>query len=149
MVYYSDFQLINNELFCKVGVWASQSFGFTTGIVDSSGLRLYYSPSLRRYDAGVIETGVWVSLYHMLPPGMQDYITEGHCTQECLQEVGQHKKTTTYCGYTPFTLYKIIFETYTTIETFVITMKECFRKKQYLGCIKLQLIKYYYKLLFI
>uniref|UniRef100_A0A8C1Z4X2 Monooxygenase, DBH-like 1 n=1 Tax=Cyprinus carpio TaxID=7962 RepID=A0A8C1Z4X2_CYPCA len=56
------------------------------GIVDSSGLRLYYSPSLRRYDAGVIETGVWVSLYHMLPPGMQDYITEGHCTQECLQE---------------------------------------------------------------
>ncbi|KTF74568.1 hypothetical protein cypCar_00008505 [Cyprinus carpio] len=62
------------------------------GIVDSSGLRLYYSPSLRRYDAGVIETGVWVSLYHMLPPGMQDYITEGHCTQECLQEVGQHKK---------------------------------------------------------
>ncbi|KTG37534.1 hypothetical protein cypCar_00029248 [Cyprinus carpio] len=29
------------------------------GIVDSSGLRLYYSPSLRRYDAGVIETGVW------------------------------------------------------------------------------------------
>ncbi|XP_050994681.1 DBH-like monooxygenase protein 1 homolog [Labeo rohita] len=56
------------------------------GIVDSSGLRLYYSPSLRRYDAGVIETGVWVSLYHMLPPGIQDYITEGHCTQECLQE---------------------------------------------------------------
>ncbi|KAL1254708.1 hypothetical protein QQF64_016937 [Cirrhinus molitorella] len=56
------------------------------GIVDSSGLRLYYSPSLRRYDAGVIETGVWVSLYHMLPPGIQDFITEGHCTQECLQE---------------------------------------------------------------
>ncbi|XP_056620622.1 DBH-like monooxygenase protein 1 homolog [Triplophysa dalaica] len=56
------------------------------GKVDSSGLRLYYSPKMRRYDAGVIETGVWVSLYHMLPPGMQDYITEGHCTQECLQE---------------------------------------------------------------
>ncbi|XP_065112794.1 DBH-like monooxygenase protein 1 homolog [Paramisgurnus dabryanus] len=56
------------------------------GIVDSSGLRLYYSPILRRYDAGVIETGVWVSLFHMLPPGMQDYITEGHCTKECLQE---------------------------------------------------------------
>ncbi|XP_077076384.1 DBH-like monooxygenase protein 1 homolog [Siphateles boraxobius] len=59
---------------------------FQRGIVDSSGLRFYYSPSLRRYDAGVIETGVWVSLYHMLPPGMQDYITDGHCTQECLQE---------------------------------------------------------------
>ncbi|XP_062858528.1 DBH-like monooxygenase protein 1 homolog [Trichomycterus rosablanca] len=54
--------------------------------VDSSGLRLFYTPKLRDYDAGVMETGVWVSLYHMLPPGMQDYITEGHCTQECLQE---------------------------------------------------------------
>ncbi|KAI5627751.1 DBH-like monooxygenase protein 1-like isoform X1, partial [Silurus asotus] len=56
------------------------------GIVDSSGLRLFYTPRLRSYDAGVIETGVWVSLYHMLPPGMQDYVTEGHCMQECLQE---------------------------------------------------------------
>ncbi|KAK3506741.1 hypothetical protein QTP70_021776 [Hemibagrus guttatus] len=55
-------------------------------IVDSSGLRLFYTPKLRTYDAGVIETGVWVSLYHMLPPGMQDYVTEGHCMQECLQE---------------------------------------------------------------
>lgn len=58
-----------------------------SGIVDSSGLRLFYTPRLRSYDAGVIETGVWVSLYHMLPPGMQDYVTEGHCMQECLQEV--------------------------------------------------------------
>ncbi|XP_007233530.3 DBH-like monooxygenase protein 1 homolog [Astyanax mexicanus] len=57
-----------------------------TDVVDSSGLRLFYTPKLRTYDAGVIETGVWVSLYHMLPPGMEDFITEGHCTQECLQE---------------------------------------------------------------
>ncbi|KAF4092099.1 hypothetical protein AMELA_G00017020 [Ameiurus melas] len=55
-------------------------------IVDSSGLRLFYTPRLRSNDAGIIETGVWVSLYHMLPPGMQDYVTEGHCMQECLQE---------------------------------------------------------------
>uniref|UniRef100_A0A674C1U2 Monooxygenase, DBH-like 1 n=1 Tax=Salmo trutta TaxID=8032 RepID=A0A674C1U2_SALTR len=56
------------------------------GVVDSSGLRLFYTPELRQYDAGVIETGVWVSLYHMLPPGMQEYVSEGHCTRECLQE---------------------------------------------------------------
>ncbi|XP_018599031.1 DBH-like monooxygenase protein 1 homolog isoform X1 [Scleropages formosus] len=56
------------------------------GVVDSSGLRLYYTPTLRRYDASVIEMGVWVSLYHMLPPGLQEYVSEGHCTQECLQE---------------------------------------------------------------
>ncbi|XP_024275743.1 DBH-like monooxygenase protein 1 homolog [Oncorhynchus tshawytscha] len=59
---------------------------FQQGVVDSSGLRLFYTPELRQYDAGVIETGVWVSLYHMLPPGMQEYISEGHCTRECLQE---------------------------------------------------------------
>ncbi|XP_030638796.1 DBH-like monooxygenase protein 1 homolog [Chanos chanos] len=56
------------------------------GVLDSSGLRLFYTTTLRRYDAGVIETGVWVSLYHMLPPGMDEYVTEGHCTRECLQE---------------------------------------------------------------
>ncbi|KAL4649087.1 DBH-like monooxygenase protein 1 isoform X1 [Arapaima gigas] len=56
------------------------------GVVDSSGLRLYYTPILRRYDAGVIEMGVWVSLYHMLPPGLPGYVSEGHCTQQCLQE---------------------------------------------------------------
>ncbi|XP_012993949.4 DBH-like monooxygenase protein 1 homolog isoform X2 [Esox lucius] len=56
------------------------------GVVDSSGLRLFYTPELRQYDAGVIETGVWVSLYHMLPPGMPEFVSEGHCTHECLQE---------------------------------------------------------------
>ncbi|MBN3307113.1 MOXD1 protein, partial [Amia calva] len=56
------------------------------GLTDSSGLRLFYTPVLRKYDAGVIETGVWVSLYHMLPPGLPEYISQGHCTKECLQE---------------------------------------------------------------
>ncbi|KAL0967362.1 hypothetical protein UPYG_G00251280 [Umbra pygmaea] len=56
------------------------------GMVDSSGLRLFYTPELRQYDAGVLEIGVWVSLYHMLPPGMPEYVSEGHCTRECLQE---------------------------------------------------------------
>ncbi|XP_036406018.1 DBH-like monooxygenase protein 1 homolog [Megalops cyprinoides] len=61
------------------------------GVIDSSGLRLFHTPLLRRYDAGVIEIGVWVSLYHMLPPGLQEYISEGHCTQECLRESLDHE----------------------------------------------------------
>ncbi|XP_035279504.1 DBH-like monooxygenase protein 1 homolog [Anguilla anguilla] len=64
---------------------------FQQGVMDNSGLRLFYSPELRRYDAGVIETGVWVSLYHMLPPGLHEYMSEGHCTQECLQESLGHE----------------------------------------------------------
>lgn len=59
---------------------------YQADLIDSSGLRLFYTPVLREYDAGVIETGVWVSLYHMIPPSLPEYISEGHCTTECLQE---------------------------------------------------------------
>ncbi|KAH0622308.1 hypothetical protein JD844_024498 [Phrynosoma platyrhinos] len=56
------------------------------GMIDNSGLRLFYTPDLRRYDAGVIEAGLWVSLFHNIPPGMPEFTSEGHCTQECLKE---------------------------------------------------------------
>lgn len=55
--------------------------------MDNSGLRLFYTPDLRRYDAGVIEAGLWVSLFHNIPPGMPEFLSEGHCTLECLKEV--------------------------------------------------------------
>ncbi|XP_062324362.1 DBH-like monooxygenase protein 1 homolog [Osmerus eperlanus] len=60
--------------------------GLLSGLQDSSGLRFYHSATLREFDAGVLETGMWVSLYHMLPPGMEDYTSQGHCTNQCLQE---------------------------------------------------------------
>ncbi|KAG9347462.1 hypothetical protein JZ751_005029 [Albula glossodonta] len=73
------------------GLTYPQHVGLSIGVLDSSGLRLFYTPELRQYDAGVIETGVWVSLYHMLPPGLTEYVSEGHCTQECLQESLDHE----------------------------------------------------------
>lgn len=66
--------------------------GFQQGYVDSSGLKLIYTPTLRKYDAGIIETGVWVSLYHMIPPDMPNYISQGHCSMECLQEALSEEK---------------------------------------------------------
>ncbi|XP_048387110.2 DBH-like monooxygenase protein 1 homolog isoform X2 [Stegostoma tigrinum] len=66
---------------------------YQEGYIDSSGLKLLYTPVLRKYDAGVIETGVWVSLYHMIPPNMSSYISQGHCTMECLQEALSLEKT--------------------------------------------------------
>ncbi|GCC25601.1 DBH-like monooxygenase protein 1 homolog isoform X1 [Chiloscyllium punctatum] len=65
---------------------------YQEGYVDSSGLKLLYTPVLRKYDAGVIETGVWVSLYHMIPPNMPSYISQGHCTMECLEEALSQEK---------------------------------------------------------
>ncbi|XP_047931727.1 DBH-like monooxygenase protein 1 isoform X1 [Anser cygnoides] len=59
---------------------------YTEGLIDNSGLRLFYTPVLRKYDAGVIEAGLWVSLFHNIPPGMPEFVSEGHCTLECLEE---------------------------------------------------------------
>ncbi|XP_043920219.1 DBH-like monooxygenase protein 1 [Protopterus annectens] len=60
---------------------------YKEGLTDSSGLRLFYTPELRTYDAGIIETGVWVSLYHMIPPHVPAFVSEGHCPSECVTEV--------------------------------------------------------------
>ncbi|XP_069743135.1 DBH-like monooxygenase protein 1 homolog isoform X2 [Narcine bancroftii] len=65
---------------------------FQEGYVDNSGLKLFYTAALRKYDAGIIETGVWVSLYHMIPPDMSSYISQGHCSMECLQEALSQEK---------------------------------------------------------
>ncbi|KAF1663106.1 DBH-like monooxygenase protein 1, partial [Aptenodytes patagonicus] len=59
---------------------------YTEGLIDNSGLRLIYTPVIRKYDAGVIEAGLWVSLFHNIPPGMPEFVSEGHCTLECLEE---------------------------------------------------------------
>nr|XP_028579274.1 DBH-like monooxygenase protein 1 [Podarcis muralis] len=59
---------------------------YMEGMIDNSGLRLFYTPDLRSYDAGVIEAGLWVSLFHNIPPGMPEFTSEGHCTLECLEE---------------------------------------------------------------
>ncbi|XP_044304965.1 DBH-like monooxygenase protein 1 [Varanus komodoensis] len=59
---------------------------YMEGMMDNSGLRLFYTPDLRKYDAGVIEAGLWVSLFHNIPPGMPEFMSEGHCTLECLEE---------------------------------------------------------------
>lgn len=62
-------------------------FALVLGLVDNSGLRLFHTTDVRKYDAGVIEAGLWVSLFHTIPPGMPEFQSEGHCTLECLEEV--------------------------------------------------------------
>lgn len=62
-------------------------FAVVTGLIDSSGLRFFHTTDIRNYDAGVIEAGLWVSLFHTIPPGMPEFRSEGHCTLECLEEV--------------------------------------------------------------
>ena len=59
----------------------------TLGVVDTSGLRMWLTPSLRQYDASVLWTGMDVDELHIVPAGAEDFVTAGHCTEQCLRQV--------------------------------------------------------------
>jgi hypothetical protein len=54
-------------------------------MVDNSGLRLYYTTSLRRHDAGVLSIGMDQNWRHIIPPQQERVVSEGHCVEECTQ----------------------------------------------------------------
>ena len=54
-------------------------------IVDNSGLKLYYTSALRAYDAGVLSIGMEPNWRHIIPPGQERVVSEGHCVEECTQ----------------------------------------------------------------
>nr|XP_039261515.1 DBH-like monooxygenase protein 1 homolog [Styela clava] len=58
-----------------------------SGMKDTSGIRMLYTPSLRKYDAGILLTGfdVWPTLF--IPQGSKDYIVHGHCSAQCLEGI--------------------------------------------------------------
>ncbi|XP_018017865.1 DBH-like monooxygenase protein 1, partial [Hyalella azteca] len=51
-------------------------------VVDSSGVRLFYTPRLRTYDAGVVQFGHSVEPFHIVPP-LTMWNTTAHCHSEC------------------------------------------------------------------
>ncbi|XP_058126018.1 MOXD1 homolog 2-like [Anopheles ziemanni] len=53
--------------------------------VDNSGLRLYYTTTLRKHDAGVLSVGIQPNWRHIIPPGQDQVLSEGHCIEECTQ----------------------------------------------------------------
>ncbi|XP_077992069.1 DBH-like monooxygenase protein 1 homolog [Glandiceps talaboti] len=59
---------------------------FRDTFIDSSGIRIYYTPVLRDNDAAVMEIGNLVTLGHFIPPGATDFVTNGHCPKECLSK---------------------------------------------------------------
>ncbi|XP_066270632.1 DBH-like monooxygenase protein 1 homolog [Branchiostoma lanceolatum] len=62
-----------------------------SGERDSSGLRFYYTPDVRQYDAGVLDIGVSSHPAHVIPPGAESFDTAGFCfgLDPYLQELGQ------------------------------------------------------------
>uniref|UniRef100_A0A3P8WJ24 Dopamine beta-hydroxylase n=1 Tax=Cynoglossus semilaevis TaxID=244447 RepID=A0A3P8WJ24_CYNSE len=56
-----------------------------SGRRDSSGIRLYYTPSLRRYDAGVMELGLVYTPLMAIPPKQHNFYLRGYCTPKCTE----------------------------------------------------------------
>nr|CAD7578455.1 unnamed protein product [Timema californicum] len=51
--------------------------------VDSTGVRLYISPTLRKYDGGVIELGLEYTDKMAIPPHQPQFTLTGYCISEC------------------------------------------------------------------
>ncbi|XP_021501944.1 DBH-like monooxygenase protein 2 [Meriones unguiculatus] len=57
------------------------------GLRDTSGIRLYYTSHLRRYDMGVLELGISVFPIHFIPPGAESFLSYGLCKTEKFEEM--------------------------------------------------------------
>ncbi|KAM6211121.1 putative DBH-like monooxygenase protein 2 [Sarcoramphus papa] len=55
------------------------NFDLLPGLIDSSGVRIYYTPELRKYDVGVLQTGIFTFPVHFIPPGAESYRSYGLC----------------------------------------------------------------------
>jgi hypothetical protein len=51
--------------------------------VDSSGVRLYLTPMLRRFDGGVMELGLEYTDKMAVPPQQPAFALSGYCITEC------------------------------------------------------------------
>ncbi|KAM9324234.1 dopamine beta-hydroxylase [Gastrophryne carolinensis] len=55
------------------------------GLRDSSGIRLHYTPSLRKFDAGIMELGLVYTPVMAIPPQQKEFILSGYCTEKCTE----------------------------------------------------------------
>nr|XP_039269709.1 DBH-like monooxygenase protein 1 homolog [Styela clava] len=57
------------------------------GIIDSSGIRMTYTDTLRKHDVGVLYVGnAVIPTQHFIPPGAKDFVNVGLCYPECLEK---------------------------------------------------------------
>jgi len=63
----------------------------TTGLIDSSGLKFYYTKMLRSHDAGIMELGLEYTDKMALPPGLPLWKLVGYCIPECTRVVSDQR----------------------------------------------------------
>jgi dopamine beta-monooxygenase len=52
-------------------------------IIDQSGIRIYYTSKLRKYDAAIMEVGLEYNAKNSIPPQTNSFRVSGYCTSEC------------------------------------------------------------------
>ncbi|XP_027701964.1 putative DBH-like monooxygenase protein 2 [Vombatus ursinus] len=57
------------------------------GVYDSSGIRAYFTPLLRKYDMGVLQLGFFTFPIHFIPPGAESFMSYGLCRTEKFEEI--------------------------------------------------------------
>ena len=60
-----------------------------SGLIDSSGIRISITKSLRTHDAGMLEMGYEVNWRQIVPPHQNDFLSVGYCSESCLAQVIQ------------------------------------------------------------
>ncbi|XP_052093581.1 DBH-like monooxygenase protein 1 homolog [Mytilus californianus] len=57
-----------------------------SGIIDSSGIRITATHTIRQHDAGVLQAGAIVNKLQFVPPHEKDFLSRHSCSQQCLQK---------------------------------------------------------------
>ncbi|XP_078407409.1 dopamine beta-hydroxylase [Cetorhinus maximus] len=57
-----------------------------SGKLDNSGIRLFYTPTLRKFNAGIMELGLVYTPVMAIPPGEASFVLSGYCTEECTEQ---------------------------------------------------------------
>ncbi|XP_069788258.1 dopamine beta-hydroxylase isoform X2 [Narcine bancroftii] len=56
-----------------------------SGRLDHSGIRLFLTPTLRKFNAGIMELGLVYSPIMAIPPGEESFVLSGYCTAKCTE----------------------------------------------------------------
>ncbi|XP_072906327.1 dopamine beta-hydroxylase [Hemitrygon akajei] len=56
-----------------------------SGRLDQSGIRLFYTPTLRKFNAGIMELGLVYTPIMAIPPGETSFVLSGYCTAKCTE----------------------------------------------------------------
>ncbi|XP_036782022.2 putative DBH-like monooxygenase protein 2 [Manis pentadactyla] len=63
------------------------NFHNLAGVYDSSGIRVYYTAQLRKYDLGILHLGFLTVPVHFIPPGAESFMSYGLCKTEKFEEM--------------------------------------------------------------